>query len=211
MILYILPSFLYDGHISNFIYEIIMVTANLCILIGILLMFYYKICKKIDSVNDNIYNMNKIGIKQIIPTDSQSFSNLENVLRRSNNIKIVINRNGLTDKFYYLLNSLLENNTIRFQILILESSKEYKTEFFFEELCKNQKENVNIRISEDSQIDNLIIFDDNSCIMHYNNFDHKLMFLMVLHADSERSRKNRQCFEKLWEEGMLFADREEGI
>ncbi len=207
IILFILSDHLYIDRWS----EIIMEIGKLCIFIAILLMFYNTLCMKIDSIHDNISNMNNIGIEQIIPADAQNFSYLENVLRRSNNIKMVINRYGLTDRFYYLLNSLLENNTIKFQILILGHSKEHKTELFIEELCKNQKENVNVRISEDSQTDNLIIFDGKSCIMHYNNFDRKLMFLIVLHAASEGSQKNRKSFEKLWDEGMLFTDREEGI
>lgn len=207
IILLILPYYLYIGRISEMIMEI----GKLCIFIGVLLLFYNKLCRKIDSIYENISNMNNIGIEQIIPADTKSFSYLENILRRSNNIKIVINCNRLTDRFYYLLNSLLENNTTKFQILILGCSKEHRTDFLIEELCKNQNVTVKIKELEDSQIDNLIIFDGNSCIMHYNNFDHKLMFLIVLYAASEGSQKNRLFFEKLWEEGMLFADKEEGI
>lgn len=172
----------------------------LCLFLGSLSLFYLKISKKIDTISVHLSNMNIIGIEQIIPADSDIYSFLEKLALKSNNVKIIINVYRLTDKFCYFLNSLLENQAINFQIMILGQSEDSKKQYFVEDLCKRQKNNITIKTVANPQIDNLIIFDEKSCIMNYDNYDNKLSFLILFNAFCESNRKNKNLFEFLWNE-----------
>lgn len=196
VLLLVFPTFLVETYFTPLLTS----GGLLCIFLGFLLFFYNKLCKKIDTISGHISNMNTIGIEQIIPADSDSYSFLEKLALKSNNVKIIINIYRLTDRFCYFLNSLLENKVINFQIMILGQSDDPKKQYFVKDLCKRQKNHVIIKTAENPQIDNLIIFDEKSCIMNYDNYDNKLSFIILFSAFCENNRKNRKIFEFLWNE-----------
>lgn len=181
-----------------------------CLILSALTLFYYKLCRKIDAISIHIPNMNRVGIEQIIPANSDTFSFLEKLASSSNSVKIAINIQRLTDKFCYFLDSLLENDIINYQIIILGQSDESKKLFFVEDLCKREKNNVKIKTVDEPQIDNLMIFDRRSCIMNYNDYDNKLSFLILFDSLSENNRKNRKFFDFLWDGAELTANDREG-
>lgn len=155
VLLLIFPTILIETHFTPLLTN----GGLLCIILGFLLFFYNKLCQKIDTISGHVINMNTIGIEQIIPADSDIYSFLEKLALKSNDAKIVINIYRLTDRFCYFLNSLLENKFINFQIMILGQSDDPKKQYFVEDLCKMQKNHVTIKIAENPQIDNLIIFN----------------------------------------------------
>ena len=108
------------------------------------------------------------------------------------------------------LNSLLENESINFQIIILGQSDESKKSFLVEDLCNREKRNVTIKTVKEPQIDNLMIFDEKSCIMNYNNYDNKLSFLILFSASSDNNRKNGKLFELLWNGEKSASNSREG-
>ena len=171
-----------------------------CLILSALTLFYNKLSRKIDAISNQIPNMNIVGIEQIIPANSDPYSFLEKLVVKSNNVKIAINIQRLSDKFCYFLNSLLENQMINFQILILGQSDDPKKQYFVEDLCKIQKKHVTIKTFDNPQIDNLMIFDEKSCIINYNNYDNRLSFMIMFNAFSENNRKNLKLFEFLWNE-----------
>lgn len=178
----------------------------LCIFLGFLLFLYNKLCQKIDTISNHVSNMNAIGIEQIIPADSDIYSFLEKLAYKSNNVKIIINIYRLTDRFCYFLNSLIENKWINFQIMIIGQSDDPKKQYFVEDLCKRQKNHVTIKTSENPQIDNLLIFDEKSCIMNYDNYDNKISFIILFSAFCENNRENRKLFEFLWNDEKLTSE-----
>lgn len=192
--------FRFSSYITPLIYGI----GMFFIFIGCFLLFYDKLSRKIDSISDNISNLKEAGIEEIIPVESNSYDYLEKLIFGSNNVKIAINAYRLTDKFCYFLNSLFENENIKYQLIVLGILNDSKTHFFIEDLEQKQKENVSIKFLKNYQIDNIIIFNQKSCIMHYNNYDNRLSFFIVFYAASENSHKNRQLFEDLWNKGEIF-------
>lgn len=177
---------------------------------SVLMLFYNKLCRKIDAISNHIPNMNIVGIEQIIPANSDTYSLLEKLVEKSDNVKIAINIQRLSDRFCFFLNSLLENESINFQIIILGQSDESKKLFFVKDLCNREKRNVTIKTVKEPQIDNLMIFDEKSCIMNYNNYDNKLSFLILFYASSDNNRKNRKLFELLWNGEKSASNSREG-
>lgn len=172
----------------------------LCIFLGFLLFFYNKLCQKIDTISGQITNMNTIGIEQIIPDDSDIYSFLEKLAKASNNVKIVINIYRLTDRFCLFLNSLLEIKFINFQIMIIGQSDDLKKQYFVEDLCKRQKNHVTIKTAKNPPIDNLIIFDEKSCKMNFDESENKISFIILFSAFCKTNKKNIIFFERLWNE-----------
>lgn len=212
LILTIIPYFIYGRfEYREFVLEIVSELGKLCFFVGILMYFYSGLSRKIDTNNDTISAMKAVGIERIIPADSNSYAYLEDIMCRSSNVKIVINVFRLTDKFYYLLDSLLENDGIKFEIIVAGKSKEPKICFLVKELYKKKKENVNIKTIEKSQIGNLLIFDEKSCILHYSDFDNKLSHITFFYNTSENGQKNRKLFRNLWNEGKAASDSGEGV
>lgn len=202
LMLSVIPYFLHSTYAA--ITVLLDQLGILCVFIGTLLLFYNRLSKKIDDVSNNILNMSKAGIEQIIPADSNNYNYFEKIICSSSDVMIAVNAYRLTDKFCYLLNSLLENEMVKCKIIFLGSLNDPKTHFFIEDLHKRQKENVSIRVLERMNIDNLIVFNGKACIMHYNNYDNKLLFFVTFYAGSEESKKNIQLFESLWIEGEVF-------
>lgn len=206
MILLIAP---YIFH-SPLIEELSDGVGMLCVFMGAFLLFYNRLSRKIDNISNNIFNMNKAGIEQIIPADSNGFNDLEKILYGSRNVEIAINVYRLTDKLCYFFNSLFENNLVRYKIIFVGPLDDPKVKFFIESLQKKERENIFIRTLKDPPIDNLIVFDKKSCIMHYNDHDNKLSFSVLFYAGSEDSLKNKQLFDALWAKGKSFSNSGEG-
>lgn len=195
--------FLYDSKISDGL-------GMFFIFLGSFQLFYNKLSKKIDTISDNITNLKEAGIEQIIPAGTNGYEQLERIIYNSENIKITINTYRLTDKFFYFLNSLLENDLVRFQIIFTGALDEPKIRFFIKTLHKKNRENIKIKVLENTQIDNLLVFNKKSCVMHYSDFDNKLSFFILFHAASEDNYKNEELFNSLWNEGKLYLNVGEG-
>lgn len=196
IIFLVFPSILKGSYYTS----ILTGAGMIFLLFGVLSFFYNKLCQKMDTISEQLSNMNLIGIEQIIPAESDIYLFLEKLALKSNKVKIIINIHRLTDKFCYFLNSLFENNMINFQIMILGQSDDPKKKYFVEDLCKREKDHVTIKIAKNPQIDNLIIFDEKSCIMNYDNYDNKLSFIILFNPFCENNRKNRKLFDYLWNE-----------
>ena len=95
---------------------------------------------------------------------------------------------------------------INFQIIILGQSDDPKKQYFVEDLCKRQKKHITIKTADNPQIDNLMIFDEKSCIINYNNYDNKLSFIIMFNAFCENNRKNIKLFESLWDEEKTTSE-----
>ena len=176
------------------------------LILSALTLFYNKLSKKIDAISNQIPNMNIVGIERIIPANFDTYSFLEKLIAKSNNVKIAINIQRLTDKLCYFLTSLLENQMISFQIIILGQSDDPKKQYFVKDLCKRQKAHITIKTLKNPQIDNLMIFDDQSCIMNYNNYDNALSFIILFNSFCENNRKNIKLFKSLWDEGKTTLE-----
>lgn len=206
VILLFFPYFLSFRSAASSIMEML---GLISIFAGIISLLYSKLSAKIDNISDNIFNLKEAGIEKIIST-TNSYEQLEEFVYHSDNAKIAINVYRLTDKFCYFLNSLLDNEFVKFQLMFLGPIDDSKTYSFIETLHKKHKKNIDIKVLNDLEIDNLVIFSGKSCVMHYNNCDNKLSFFIVFYTASEENHKNTQLFERLWKEGKEFLISGEG-
>lgn len=206
VVLLLFPYFLSFRSAASSIMEML---GLICFFAGVISLLYSKLSAKIDNISDNIFNLKEAGIEKIIST-SNSYEQLEKFVYHSDNAKIAINVYRLTDRFCYFLNSLLDSEFVKFQLIFLGSIDDPKTRSFIETLHKKHNKNIDIKVLNNLEIDNLVIFNDKSCVMYYNNCDNKLSFFIVFYTASEENYKNKQLFERLWKEGKEFLISGEG-
>ena len=184
--------------------------GGVCLIIsGILVSVYTTLSNRIDSISMGISSISKIGIEQIISAENTKLLQLEEFIQKSQSVKIAINICKISDKEYYLLNSLFEINVSEIKLILMGSSDDDRINYFEREILSKNGKNLQIKSIEDTPLDNMIIINEKSYVAYYNGYDSKLSFYIAFNADSIDNQKNQKLFVALWDRGKLCANIEE--
>ena len=172
--------------------------AKMFIYAGVLLLLFYGIIRKLDLIFNNYLARNEIGIEQLLPYDYVVF---EKIIPESEKIKIAINTYSL-DSFWGILKSIIKKKNSFFQILII-GQRETINKYIIDDLNGELKGNVEVRLLEESKIDNVILLSRKTYAMNYSTSYKSMVYISAFDKLSEYSLKNRRLFEELWNDSEM--------
>jgi len=189
--------------------------GQLALIIGSMSFYYTKISKKIDEISISNTNMKNLGVDQIISTENGGYEALENLIKKSSRVDIIYNANKLTNRFHFLVSSLIEEYAkIEFRLLIVKGESASKSEdayiidkLFYLKHSKSrilENENVKVRITFNSIVDNLILFDEKVVCTHYDLYNKPFMFIIL--NEHNGYGNYRDYFNDMWSKSDLMRD-----